>query len=1133
MSMKSNLISLIVVIAFFCAAPLVSHGHMATNQKITLLEAIEKISKEYEVYFTFDMTLVADLRVEYEHSAFGSAEAAIANILKGTDLKYKFYDQRFVILYQENAEGIESLKQMSRHLEGLISLGEKSVANTSKREARIVPKLLSRMITKSIMPMTFSLQGTVVDASGEPLIGVNIQVKGTDKGTATDFQGRFSLDDLDENAVLVVSYVGYQTQEVPVAGKSSLMITLQEDLQTLDEIVVVGYGTQKKVNLTGAVSTINSQDLETRAVTKTSLALQGQMSGISVRQTSGNPRGNAAALTIRGQGTFSGAGSNPLVLVDGIESSMDNVNPSDIESISVLKDAASAAIFGSKAANGVILIVTKSGLTGAPQFSYNAYVGKQSPTTIPEMVNSWEYATAVNEVFPGRYSPEDIQKYKSGSDPINFPNYDHIGYLFGSGSGLETKHDISVRGGTENAKYMVSAGYYDQNAVIKKNNANRYNLRVNLDTKLKDNLKFNIKLAGNKDDGTEPSFGYGGGLGSIVLGAMRNSNTILGIRPDGFYGRNETLHPEADLNSPSFVESGGISFYGNTDMTWEIIEGLELMGQVGYTFSNSQYKNFQAKYPITENYAIAVNSLNSSWSNGGSLTLQSILRYRKEFNNHGLRLLGGVSSQTNNSQSLSAYRDQFPNNAIYEIDAGATARGTQGGTASRNKLASVFGRVNYDYDDKYLLEANFRYDGSSRFPEDKRWGLFPSASVGWRLSEEEFFKNSISSIYNLKFRASWGELGNQSIGNYPYQDLISLGQNYPFGNELSAGAAVTTIANKNITWESTAITDVGMDMGLLNGKLNFSIDYFIKRTSDILYNVSVSNMLGASPSATNAGTVVNKGWDFDIGFNNSAGSFTYGARAIFSLVNNEVEKLANIDQDINRGLFIGYPIGSAYGYVSDGLFRSDEEVANYATQPFSFLAEGGGIKFVDLSGPDGVPDGVVNSTYDRRVIGKPLPTSTYGFTLNAGYKGFDLNILMQGEGGRNDMVNLGQFFFPLENNGNVQREAYEKRWTVENPDPNASFPRMKNTAAGFYAANDVDFWYRDATFIRLKNIQLGYSLSDNMLKNTFLSKVRVYVTGENLFTLTKYYDGWDPEMSTSGSFYPLMKLIVGGVSINF
>ncbi|WP_236980363.1 SusC/RagA family TonB-linked outer membrane protein [Membranihabitans maritimus] len=1122
----------LAVMSILVQLPILSFGVDKIPQETTLLNAIEAISKDYEVYFTFDMTLVSNIKVHYEKRNYSSAEEAISRILEGTKLTYKFYDHRFVIIYKNNEEGLESLKKMAKHLDGLISDGEKAKSNR-KVSNRVTPKLTPKFESQRLEKFAININGTVISPAGEPLIGVNVLVKGTDKGTATDFEGNFTLEDVDEQAVLVVSYIGYQTQEIPVAGKSKITITLLEDSQTLDEVVVVGFGTQKKVNLTGAVSTVGSKDLESRTVTKSSLALQGQMSGISVRQPSGNPRSNDASLTVRGQGTFSGAGSNPLVLVDGIESSINNVDPSDIESISVLKDAASAAIFGSKAANGVILIETKSGVTGKPQFSYNSYIGQQSPTMVPEMVNSWEYAIAANEASPGRFSEEEIQKFRSGSDPLNYPNFDHIDYLFGSGSGFETKHDMSVRGGTEIMRYMVSAGYYDQQGIIKKNNADRYNLRINLDSELQDNLLFSVKIAGNRDNGSEPSYGYGPGVSGIINGAMRNSNAILGVMPDGYYGRNETLHPEADLNSKSFLETIDTDLYGNSSMTWKIIPGLEIMGQVGYTYSNNQYKAFQANYPITPNYGIARNSLTTTWSSNSLLTLQSILRYNKDFKNHSIKLLGGYSSQVYNFNNVSAYRDDFPNNEIYEIDAGATARGTQGGTASRNKLASLFGRLNYDFLDKYLFELNFRYDGSSRFPSENRWGLFPSASVGWRISEENFIKESLPWIYNLKVRASWGELGNQSIGNYPYQDLISLGQNYPFGSELSAGAAVNTIANKEITWETTQITDIGLDMGVMNGRLNFSIDYFVKRTTDILYNVSVSNLLGATPSATNAGTVSNKGWDFDIGFNDVKGDFSYGLRAIFSLVNNEVEKLANIEQDINRGLFIGYPIGSSFGYTSDGLFANDEEVANYATQPFSFLAEAGGIKYVDISGPNGVPDGVVNSTYDRTIIGQPLPTSTYALTLNAGYKNFDLNILLQGEGGRKDMINLGQFFFPLENNGNVQREAFENRWTFDNPDVGASYPRMKNLNSGFYRSNPVDYWYRDATFIRLKNVQLGYSLPGDILQNTFLNKVRFYVTAENLFTLTEYYEGWDPEMQTSGSFYPLTKLFVGGVNINF
>lgn len=984
------------------------------------------------------------------------------------------------------------------------------------------------------------VSGRVTTEGGDPIPGVNVLLRGTTIGMVTDASGDYSLEVPDLNGVLVFSYIGYTTMEVPIGGRTRIDISLIEDAQSLQEVVVVGYGTQKKVNLTGAVASVDSEQLEKRTVPRASLALQGQMSGISVRQGSGNPGRNAATLTIRGPGTFSGAGNSPLVLIDMIEGSIDDVDPNDIASVSILKDAASAAIFGSKAANGVILIETKKGFSGKPVFSYNSYVAKHDPTMIPEMVNSWEYAEVVNEMLENvgqqrRYSDEDIQKFRTGSDP-NFPNFDHIGYLFGSGRGMETKHDISMRGGTEGTQYMFSAGYYDQQGIIKKNSADRYNIRLNLDTKLHEKLRFSAKLAGVKYGSEEPSSPYGsGGIGGIISGAMRNSNAIHGPTPDGFWGRNETLHPEADLNSKSFVENGGLNLYSNASMVWDITRNLKVTGQLGYTQNQSEHKTFIATYPITPTYGITLNSLNVVWGQSSALTLQSFLEYTgKVGDDHTFKVLAGTSGQSYASKNLSAFRDALPNNEIYEIDAGATVRGRQGGSAARNTLASYFGRLNYNFREKYLIEANFRYDGSSRFPAENRWGLFPSFSAGWRISEEGFFAN-VPLVSDLKLRASWGELGNQSIGNYPYQDLLALGINYPFGNLLSAGASVTTIANKDITWETTRIVGLGVDVGLFEDKLTLTADYFKKTTFDILYNVSVSDLLGASPSPTNAGTVENKGWDFDLKYRNRIGDFSYGASAIFSIVHNQVVELANVKQDIARGLFIGHPIGSAYGFVSDGLFVSDDEVAGYPTQPFAFLANAGGIRYVDLSGPDGVPDGIVNATYDRRVIGQPLPITTYAFTLNGGFRNFDFNVMLQGEGGRNDFVNIGQFFFPLENNSNVQRDVYENRWTKQNPDPNAPYPKIMPTASGFYSSNRVDFWNRNATFLRLKNAQIGYSLPKSILEKTFLNQVRFYLAGENLFTITDFYKGWDPEMVTGGSerFYPLIKAYVAGVNVKF
>jgi TonB-linked SusC/RagA family outer membrane protein len=422
------------------------------------------------------------------------------------------------------------------------------------------------------------IHGRVLNKGGEPLQNVSVLIVGSQVGTSTNNEGLFTLNAPDnKNIELEFSSVGYQTQKIKLGNQTELNVVLETDVAGLGDVVLVGYGTRKKVNLTGSVSSVTSKDIEKRTVTQTSLALQGQMSGISVRQVSGNPGSNQGSLLIRGQGTFSGAGTSPLVLVDGIESSLDNVDPADVANVSVLKDAASAAIFGSKAANGVILVETKTGVAGKPVINYKSYVGKNQPTFVPEMINSWEYADVINSINPGTYSDADIQKFKSGTDPA-FPNFDHIKYLFDSGNGIETKQNISVSGGSPAARYLFSAGYYNSQAIIKKNNADRFNFRLNVDSRLSEKLRFNLKLSGLAGDSREPSYGYGGGVGGIILGAMRNANTIPGPTLDGFWGRNEVFHPEADLNSQSFLKNQSYNFLGNAQLIWDITKDLKITG---------------------------------------------------------------------------------------------------------------------------------------------------------------------------------------------------------------------------------------------------------------------------------------------------------------------------------------------------------------------------------------------------------------------------------------------------------------------------------------------------------------------------------------------------------------------------
>jgi TonB-linked SusC/RagA family outer membrane protein len=980
------------------------------------------------------------------------------------------------------------------------------------------------------------IRGVITDKSGNPLPGVNIQIEGTTIGSISDAEGKYQIDVQSRDNVLIFSFIGYNSQKVRVGNNNVIDVNLEENLSALDEVIVVGYGTQKKVNVTGSVANVTSEALETKNVARGSLALVGEMSGISVRQLSGNPRENAAQISIRGLGTFSSAGNNPLVLVDGIESSLDNVDPNDIKSVSVLKDAASASIYGSKAANGVILVETKKGISGAPKFSVYSYVGKQQATEYPQELNSWDYAAAVNEFMinsgqSARFTEDDIQKFRTGTDPA-YPNFNHMKYLWTSGSGLQTKQGISMSGGTQSTRYLFSAGYLNQDGIVMKNYTKRYDVRLNIDTRLTDKVNLNVNMSGNTYKGNEPSAAYDKGIPSITRGALRLSNNLPGPMDGGYWGNNETLHPEADLNSPSFLGNNSTYVAGNADLEWNIIKDLKISGKAGYTYNTGQEKWFRATYPVTPTYSVTPNNLTDSWSNNTLLTLQALADYSKSFGDHFIHLLGGFSQQQYSNSYINAFRDALPNNELSEIDAGSVTNAKNGGGAAGNKLRSFFGRINYSFLEKYLIETNIRYDGSSRFPQDRRYGLFPSFSAGWRVSKENFFENILPVVSDLKLRASWGELGNQSVGNYPYQALISLGQNYPFGTTLTPGAAITTLPNRNITWERTRMTDGGIDITMLSGKLSMTVDHFIKTTTGILYQVSASSMLGANPSPENAGTVENKGWDFDISHKNNVGDFSFGISANLSLNSNKVTKLANVKLDIAKGLFLGYPIGSGYGYVADGLFVNAEDVSNYPAQPT--VAHPGDIRYKDLSGPDGVPDGKVDATYDRTVIGSPIPTSTYGLNLTARYKGFDLDVLFQGEGGREIMIKAWHFF-AYDNNGNIQQWQYDQRWTPENPDRNAGYPAFSVRANDYYSTNPSSYWFKNATFLRLKNVQVGYNVPKKLTGKLSLDNLRVYVNGENLFTVSQFYKGWDPEMSVSDQYgwYPLTRLLLAGIKIDF
>lgn len=987
------------------------------------------------------------------------------------------------------------------------------------------------------------LTGVVTDPSGNPLVGVTIQVKGSQLGTVTDGQGRFSLK-VPDNSVLEVRYVGFETKEIAIGSQSNLTIQLEHSSTGLSQLVVVGYGTQKKIDITGSIASIGSEELDKRSVTQTSQLLAGELSGVTGSQGSGKPGNDGASLVVRGLGTFSGAGTSPLVIVDGIPASINSVNPNDIESISVLKDAASASIYGSRAANGVVLIKTKEGKKDKLRVNYNFYVAKNEATALPQYVDSWTYAEMYNEALHNqglgiRYTDDDIQKFKSGEDPDDFPNTHHARDLFHSGSGMQFKHNLEFSGGAGNTQYLFSAGYLEQDGIIKKVSHDRYDLRLNLHSALNDNLTLDVRSYTYFDNNNEPAMLWENGvvgLDGIMRAATSFPATIPGRKSDGTYGTYQG-HPtaEAGIDSRSFNKSKNTYFQNNVSLEWKALESLKITGRVAYEWTYTRGDAYGASYDWDTLDVQGPSQLNVSSSQNGNLSLQLLVDYEKAFGDHHLHILGGASQLVNDNESLGAYRENFVNNQLHVLNAASTTNDENSGTAYTTKLRSFFGRIDYSYKEKYLVQANLRDDGSSRFAEGHRYGLFPSISAGWVISKESFFQ--VPWIESLKIRGSYGLLGNQQIGNYPYQQTLDLSQLYDIGlpETVQPGVALTTLPSNDISWEKTSVIDQGLDASLFKGKLNITVDHYYKKTYNILYHLTVSNVLGMSVSEMNAGAVRNDGWDFEVTYRDAIGNFSYNIRPNFSVDNNKVLSLAGVDKDIAQGLFVGQPLSSIYGYQSDGLFIDQHDIDGYPVQFYD--TKPGYPRYKDISGPDGKPDGKVDPQYDRTIIGNSFPKYSYGMGIGASYKNFDFYTLLQGQGGYQREISGTQL--ALSNNGNIEQWQVDNRWTEENPNRNAMYPRLE-IQSGIdppWGGTSVDYWIRDASFLRVKNIQIGYNIPKAVLDKTFISQFRIYLQAQNIATFDSYYRGWDPEMVPGGyensSYYPPTRQWILGANVNF
>ncbi|MBQ8243450.1 MAG: TonB-dependent receptor [Bacteroidaceae bacterium] len=1009
---------------------------------------------------------------------------------------------------------------------------------------RIFMILMLWCYSSNITAQTREISGSVTDSAGEPLIGVSIVVKGTTIGTTTDLDGRFSLS-TSMGSTLQVSYVGYTSQEVKVTSTSLLRIVMKEDMAQLEEVVVVGYGTQKKVNLTGSVASVTAEDLVNKPVMSTAQAIAGLAPGLSVITNSGRP-GSGASVRIRGTGTFSSAGNSPLVLIDGLSGSMDDVDPNDIESISFLKDAASASIYGNRAANGVILIETKKGKEGKISISYNNSFGWQKATELPDFLPSWEYAEYYNLAMQnmGRqatYSTDDIQKYKNGSDPDNYPNVNHLKWLLESGSGFQHQHNVSIQGGNATTTYNLSIGYRNQEGMTAETNNERMTALLSLKSQIAKNLTLNVNLNAYNNNYNAPN-GEPQSIDGIIGYAVRETPLYAGKKSDGTFGYQDNYSPEGWLASESFIQNNGRNFSGAAQLKWDTpIKGLSLIGKIGANFYSSYNKSYRAKVQFDENKSIGPNSLSVSSSNNTYTTMEAMATYEKQIKDHAFKVLVGTSVEQSSNKSLNGGRNTFPNNYLYELSSGDTSTSSNGSSLSEYALVSYFGRVNYSWKDRYLLEGNVRYDGSSRFHKDNRWGFFPSVSAGWRISEETFWKeNKIGEIFtNLKLRASYGVLGNQNIGTYPYQQTYSLGQDYPFGGVMQSGAYSGTYNNRNVTWEKTAITDIGLDFTLFNGILNGTVDYFYKYTSDILSSVEVTKIMGRGVGQSNVGAVSNKGIELMLTYNGKVGNdFRFSISPNFTWVKNAVEELSDgKTEEINNNRIVGEPIGIIYGYETEGLFVDQAEIDAAPEQLVGKKnLKPGYVRYKDISGPNGVPDGKVDATYDRKVLGSTTPTFYYGLNLSASYKGFDFSALLQGVGGHERLI--GSYMaYAFYNGGNIQRWQAENMWTTKNPDKWAEYPRLETYNMNHPSLQTSDYWLRNASFLRVKNVQIGYTLPKSFTQKIGIEQVRVYLSGQNLFSFNSFYKGWDPEneigTGDQPSYYPINAIYSFGFNFKF
>lgn len=1022
--------------------------------------------------------------------------------------------------------------------------------NTLFKKTKPWLKLLVLLILSFLTDAIYAQQkvtGKVVaEKDQSPLAGVTVQVAGTNQGSATGNNGKFSVN-AGVGDQLTFSIVGYLSKVVTVGKAGDIgTISLQEDLQSLASVVVVGYGTQKKVNLTGAISTIDMSEKEGQPITNASNALHGTP-GLFVNLSNSQPGVDRATIRIRGIGTLNN--NDPLVLVDGVEYPMDEINPADIESITVLKDA-SAAIYGSRAANGVILVTTKKG-KGAAKVNYNYYYGVQNPTALPDAI--WDpivYMKLKNQALKNigkvpDYSDEEIAEYEQGmkTDPFVYPasNWFEIAL----DDGIIQKHDLSVSGSSDKYQYRLSIGYLDRKGIIigPNDQEKKYSLGFNGSMNVGKRLKVGFTLDGYYRHYNEPYYN------SFWSYLFRTLPILTDTLKDGRYGNSWLRTPgRNNWENPRMIAETGFSektvnrflstLYAEYSLPFDITYmakfGVDKYDGLLESFT-PQVKHYNPKTEKPTNWNSPSTAPRSRGIDYNTLNLHfyHTLDWNKTFADvHHVNVMVGGSYDNYDDRSFSSGSYGYLDATLTAISAGTLPyQNYVSGSSSRDVLISYFGRINYDNSGKYLLEATFRYDGSSRFAPGRRWGFFPAVSAGWRIDKESFFP--LKDIFSLlKIRASYGQLGNQAVDLYSFENSINLGQDYSFGGALSSGAAAVAYSDPNTSWETTTTYNAGIDASLLSNRLNFSLDWYQKNTTDILRAINIPDQVGGlTGPSKNVGAMQNVGIEFTAGYRNHIGNFNYSINGNVAYNKNKVTDLnGEILYSYNTNLATitqaGYPINSYFIYDAIGIFQSDEEVAKSPFQSTTTTA--GDLKYRDVNG-----DNKINSD-DRIIINTStqIPKYTLGFSIDLGYKGFSLNTFFQGVAGIK-VYPTANLSFPFNNGANATWKWTKDAWTPENP--NASLPQVtpSNVDDDNYVASD--FWLQDGAYLRMKNIQLSYSLPSKWLNRVKIKRVTLFVNAQNYLTFSKYKD-FDPETIVNYSsiyHYPMLKTISGGINVTF